>query len=162
MGSSPILHGKQKEKRWKHWQISSSQPLKPLWMVPCSHEIRGCLLLGRNAMTNINNALRSRNIILPNKLVDFGLFIWILKLSVQSPLGFEVSQLSGPSRFLRLFCAFLYPVLKSAVSLRNHASSDGKCIQNLHVRPQNSHCYQVVIACRLSLVRVGSTHFLKK
>ena len=56
----------------------------------CSHEIRGCLLLGRNAMTNINNALRSRNIILPNKLVDFGLFIWILKLSVQSPLGFEM------------------------------------------------------------------------
>ena len=36
----------------------------------CSHEIRRCLLLGRKAMTNINNWLRSRNIILANKLVD--------------------------------------------------------------------------------------------
>ena len=35
----------------------------------CSHEIRS-LLLGMKAMTNINSVLRSRNIILPNKLVD--------------------------------------------------------------------------------------------
>ena len=35
-----------------------------------SHEIRGHLLLGRKAMRNINSVLRSRNIILPNKLVD--------------------------------------------------------------------------------------------
>ena len=35
-----------------------------------SHEIRGHLLLGRKATTNINSVLRSRNIILPNKLVD--------------------------------------------------------------------------------------------
>ena len=35
----------------------------------CGHEIRS-LLLGRKAMTNINTVLRSRNIILPNKLVD--------------------------------------------------------------------------------------------
>ena len=35
-----------------------------------SHEIRGHLLLGRKAMTNINSVLRSRNIFLPNKLVD--------------------------------------------------------------------------------------------
>ena len=35
-----------------------------------SHEIRGRLLLGRKAMTNINSVLRSRNIILPNKLLD--------------------------------------------------------------------------------------------
>ena len=79
----------------------------------------------------------------------FGLFIWIPKLSVQSPLGFRVPQLSGPSQFPRLFSAFLYTVLKSAISLRIHAFSDGKCIQKLHVRPQNSHCYQAVIACRL-------------
>ena len=79
----------------------------------------------------------------------FGFFIWIPKLSVQSPLVCEVPQLSGPSRFPRTFCGFLYPVLKSAISLRIHASSDGKCIQKLHVRPQNSHCYQAVIACRL-------------
>ena len=36
----------------------------------CSHEIRGRFFLGRRAMRNINNVLRSRNIILPNKLVD--------------------------------------------------------------------------------------------
>ena len=53
---------------------------------PCSHEIRGCLLLGREAMRNLNNVLRSRNIVLPNTVVD----VWFPKLSVQSPLGFEV------------------------------------------------------------------------
>ena len=36
----------------------------------CSHEIRRRLLLGRKAMTNINSVLRSRNIFLPNNLVD--------------------------------------------------------------------------------------------
>ena len=36
----------------------------------CSHVIRRCLLLGRKAMTNLNSVLRSRNIILPNKLAD--------------------------------------------------------------------------------------------
>ena len=54
----------------------------------CSHEIRGHLLLGRKAMTNINSVLKSRNIILSNKLVDP--FHLDSKLSVQSPLGFEV------------------------------------------------------------------------
>ena len=36
----------------------------------CSHEIIGCLLLGKKGMTNINSVLRSRSIILPNTLVD--------------------------------------------------------------------------------------------
>ena len=35
----------------------------------CSHEIRS-LFLGMKAMTNINSWLRSKNIILANKLVD--------------------------------------------------------------------------------------------
>ena len=56
----------------------------------CSHEIRRHLLLGRKAMRNINSVLRSRNIILPNKLVDVWLFIWGPKLSVHSALVFEV------------------------------------------------------------------------
>ena len=34
-----------------------------------SHEIRRHQLLGRKAMTNLNSVLRSRNIILPKKLV---------------------------------------------------------------------------------------------
>ena len=36
----------------------------------CSHEFRRYLLLGRKAMRKINSVLKSRNIILPNKLVD--------------------------------------------------------------------------------------------
>ena len=39
-----------------------------------SHEIRGRLLLGRKAVRNINSVLRSRNIILPNRLVDVWTF----------------------------------------------------------------------------------------
>ena len=31
----------------------------------CSHEIKGCLLLGKKAMTNIDNILKSRDITLP-------------------------------------------------------------------------------------------------
>ena len=34
----------------------------------CSHEIKRCLLLGRKAMTNPDNILKSRNITLPTKV----------------------------------------------------------------------------------------------
>ena len=34
----------------------------------CSHEIKRCLLLGRKAMTNLNNILKSRDITLPTKV----------------------------------------------------------------------------------------------
>ena len=34
----------------------------------CSHEIKGCLLLGKKAMTNIDNILKSRDITLPTKV----------------------------------------------------------------------------------------------
>ena len=34
----------------------------------CSHEINRCLLLGRKAMTNIDNILKSRDISLPTKV----------------------------------------------------------------------------------------------
>ena len=33
----------------------------------CSHEIKRCLLLGRNAMTNQDSILKSRDITLPTK-----------------------------------------------------------------------------------------------
>ena len=33
----------------------------------CSREIKGCLLLGRKAMTNLDSVLKSRDIILPTK-----------------------------------------------------------------------------------------------
>ena len=34
----------------------------------CSHEIKRCLLLGRKAMTNIDNILKSRDITLPTNI----------------------------------------------------------------------------------------------
>ena len=34
----------------------------------CSHEIKGCLLLGRKAMTNLDSILRNRDITLPTKV----------------------------------------------------------------------------------------------
>ena len=35
----------------------------------CSHEIKRCLLLGRKVMTNLDSILKSRDIILPTKVV---------------------------------------------------------------------------------------------
>ena len=34
----------------------------------CSHEIKGCLLLGRKVMTNLDSILKSRDIALPTKV----------------------------------------------------------------------------------------------
>ena len=34
----------------------------------CSHEIKRCLLLGRKAMTNLDNVLKTRDIIFPTKI----------------------------------------------------------------------------------------------
>ena len=34
----------------------------------CSHQIKGCLLLGRKAMTNLDSILKSRDITLPTKV----------------------------------------------------------------------------------------------
>ena len=34
----------------------------------CSHEIKRCLLLGRNAMTNLDSILKSRDITFPTKV----------------------------------------------------------------------------------------------
>ena len=34
----------------------------------CSHEIKRCLLLGKKAMTNLDNILKSRDITLPTKI----------------------------------------------------------------------------------------------
>ena len=55
----------------------------------CSHEIRRCLLLGRKALTNLDNVLKSRVIALPTKVhivkamvfpvVTYGGESWIVK-----------------------------------------------------------------------------------
>ena len=34
----------------------------------CSHEIKGCLLLGRKAVTNVNSILKTRDLTLPTKI----------------------------------------------------------------------------------------------
>ena len=40
----------------------------PCPRLDCSHEMKGCLLLGRKAMTNIDSTLKSRDITLPTKV----------------------------------------------------------------------------------------------
>ena len=55
----------------------------------CSHEIKRCLILGRKAMTNLENILKSRDITLPTKVclikamvfpvVKFGCKCWTIK-----------------------------------------------------------------------------------
>ena len=55
----------------------------------CSYEIKRCLLLGRKAMTNLDNILRSRNITLPTEVciveamvfpvVMYGYESWMVK-----------------------------------------------------------------------------------
>ena len=55
----------------------------------CSHEIKRCLVLGRKAMTNLDNILKSRDITLPTKVhvvkamvflvVTYGCDTWIVK-----------------------------------------------------------------------------------
>ena len=55
----------------------------------CSHEIKGCLLLGRKVMTNLDSTLKSRDITLPTKVhlvkamvflvVMYGCESWIIK-----------------------------------------------------------------------------------
>ena len=57
----------------------------------CSHEIKGCLLLERKAMTNLESMLKIRNITLPTKVrlvkamvfpvVMYGCESWTIKLS---------------------------------------------------------------------------------
>ena len=55
----------------------------------CSHEIKRCLLLGREVMTNLDSIFKSRDITLPTKVrlvkamvfpvVMYGCEIWIVK-----------------------------------------------------------------------------------
>ena len=55
----------------------------------CSHKIKGCLLLGRKAMTNLDNIVKSRDTTLPTKvcivkamvfpIVTYGYESWTIK-----------------------------------------------------------------------------------
>ena len=44
----------------------------------CSHEIKGCLLLGRKAMTNLDSVLKSRDITLPTKVHLFKAMVFLV------------------------------------------------------------------------------------
>ena len=55
-------------KQWKLWQTLFLLGSKITADGDCSHEIKRFLLLGRKAMTNIDNILKSRGITLPTKV----------------------------------------------------------------------------------------------
>ena len=69
----------------------------------CTHEIKICLVLGRKAMTNLYNILRSRDITLPTKVfsvVKYGCENWTIKKAERrGPEAFEPWCLR---RFLRV------------------------------------------------------------
>ena len=55
-------------KQWKQWLILFLGGSKITADVDCSHEIKRRLLLGREVMTNLDNILISRDIILLTKV----------------------------------------------------------------------------------------------
>ena len=59
---------KQTGKEWKQWQILFSWAPKSLKMVTAAMKLNRCLLLGRKAMTNLVNILKSRDITLLTKV----------------------------------------------------------------------------------------------
>ena len=77
-------------KQWKQWETLFLRAPKSL-DCDCSHEIKTHLLLGRKAMTNTDNILKSRNITLPTKVclvkamiclvVMYGCESWTIKKS---------------------------------------------------------------------------------
>ena len=54
-------------KKWKQWQILYSWVPKSLWTVTAAMKLKRLLLLGREAMTNLDSILKSRFITLPTK-----------------------------------------------------------------------------------------------
>ena len=60
------LHGKQKGKEWKQWQILFSWAPKSLQMVTVAMKLKdACSLAMTKAMTNLDSVLKSRDITLP-------------------------------------------------------------------------------------------------
>ena len=55
-------------KQWKQWQTLFLGDSRITADGDCSHEIKRRLLLGRKAMTNLDNILKSRDITLPTKV----------------------------------------------------------------------------------------------
>ena len=55
-------------KQWKQCQTLFFWAPKSDADDDCSHEIKGCLLLGRKVMTNLDSIFKSRDITLPTKV----------------------------------------------------------------------------------------------
>ena len=55
-------------KQWKKCQTLFFGGSKIIADGDCSHEIKGCLLLGRKVMTNLDSILKSRDITLPTRV----------------------------------------------------------------------------------------------
>ena len=68
MASSPITLWQVNGKKWKPWQTLFSFGSKITANGECSHEIKRQLLLRRNAMTNLDSLLKSRDITLLTKV----------------------------------------------------------------------------------------------
>ena len=86
--------------QWKPWQTTFFGS-KITADGDCSHEIKRCLLLGRKAMTNLDNILKSRDITLPTKvylvkaivspMVMYGCDSWTVKKAECRKIdGFEL------------------------------------------------------------------------
>ena len=77
-------------KQWKHWQT-------PFWGAPkslqmdCSHEIKRHLLLGRKVMTNLDSALKSRDITLPTKVCLVKAMVFPVTMDVRVGLQRKLS-----------------------------------------------------------------------
>ena len=81
MGSQRVRHDWATELNWTELKITADGD--------CSHEIKRCLLLGRQALTNLASILKSKDITLPTKiclvksmvfpLVMYGCESWIIK-----------------------------------------------------------------------------------
>ena len=72
------LHGRKMREQWKQWETLFFWVPKSLQNGDCGHEIKRCLLLGRNVMTNLDSILKSRDITLSAKvyLVKLSFFQW--------------------------------------------------------------------------------------
>ena len=55
-------------KQWKQWQTLFLGGSKITADGDCSHEVKRCLLLGRNIMTNLDSILKSKDSTLPKKV----------------------------------------------------------------------------------------------
>ena len=97
-------------KQWKQWETLFSWGSKITPLGDCSREIKRCLLLGKKAMSNLDNLLKSRDITLPTKIhlvktmvfpvVMYGYESWTVKKAEW--WGIDALKLWCWRRFLRV------------------------------------------------------------